>query len=97
MRLETYCKNCQEKIEFNEFFSDRGELSLVKGNNIELTFDGTRWSYTNTAQDFIDTSAFSTEEPEFPTATEPTTPDEEIPNCPAGYIYDNTLPFWCML
>jgi len=37
MRLETYCKNCQEKIEFNEFFSDRGELSLVKGNNIELT------------------------------------------------------------
>lgn len=66
-------------------------MSTYKGNNIELTFDGTGWSYNNLAQDFIDTSAFSTEEPEFPTATEPTTPDEETPNCPAGYIYDETL------
>lgn len=66
-------------------------MSTYKGNNIELTFDGTGWSYNNLAQDFIDTSAFSTEEPEFPTATESTTPDEETPNCPAGYIYDETL------
>ena len=66
-------------------------MSTYKGNNIGLSFDGTGWSYTNIAQDFIDTSAFSTEEPEFPTATESTTPDEETPNCPAGYIYDETL------
>jgi len=66
-------------------------MSTYKGNNIGLTFDGTGWSYTNLAQDFIDTSAFSTEEPEFPTATQPTTPDEEIPDCPAGYVYDETL------
>ena len=66
-------------------------MSTYKGNNIGLTFDGTGWSYTNLAQDFIDTSAFSTQEPEFPTATQPTTPDEEIQDCPAGYVYDETL------
>ena len=66
-------------------------MSTYKGNNIGLTFDGTGWSYTNLAQDFIDTSTFSTKEPEFPTATQPTTPDEEIPDCPAGYVYDETL------
>lgn len=37
MRLITDCKNCEEKIEFNEFVSDRVELNFQIGNNIELT------------------------------------------------------------
>jgi hypothetical protein len=37
MRLITDCKNCGEKIEFNEFVSDRAELNFEIGKNIELS------------------------------------------------------------
>ena len=65
-----------------------------KGNNIGLSFDGTGWSFTNTAQDYIDTSAFSSPDPAFPIATTPESPETEEPEndpCPPGYKYDNRL------
>ncbi|MFD1293836.1 hypothetical protein ACFQ5N_08320 [Lutibacter holmesii] len=36
MKLESKCKNCGKYIEFTENVSDRAELSLEKGENIEL-------------------------------------------------------------
>tara|TARA_R100000008_G_scaffold67369_1_gene44418 strand:+ start:524 stop:2182 length:1659 start_codon:yes stop_codon:yes gene_type:complete len=69
--------------------------TYYKGNNIGLNYDATTatWSFTNEPQDFIDTSAFSTKDPAF-NYTPPSSDDneqEEDTNCPAGYIYDNTL------
>ena len=69
--------------------------TYYKGNNIGLSYNASAgtWSFNNTPQDFIDTNAFSTPDPKFPTApTTPTTPTEpEQDPCPPGYIYDNSL------
>jgi hypothetical protein len=66
-----------------------------KGNNIGLNYDAATgtWSFENTPNDFIDTEAFSSQDPKFdyvpPESTTPDEPDEDP--CPAGYIYDSTL------
>ena len=69
--------------------------TYYKGNNIGLSYNASAgtWSFNNTPQDFIDTNAFSTPDPKFPTApTTPTTPSDPTPDpCPAGYVYDKTL------
>ena len=69
--------------------------TYYKGNNIGLSYNASAgtWSFNNTPQDFIDTNAFSTPDPKFPTApTTPTTPTEpEQDPCPPGYIYDKSL------
>ena len=69
--------------------------TYYKGNNIGLNFDAAAgtWSFSNLPQDFIDPNAFSSPDPEFPTApTEPTTPTDPTPDpCPPGYVYDETL------
>ena len=66
-----------------------------KGNNIGLNYDAATgtWSFENTPNDFMDTEAFSSQDPKFdyvpPESTTPDEPDEDP--CPAGYIYDSTL------
>ena len=66
-----------------------------KGNNMQLTYDGTSWSIGNTPQNFIDINSFSSSDETFPyVPPEATTPELETPEtdpCPPGYIYDETL------
>ena len=70
-------------------------MTKYVGSNIGLNYnaeEGT-WNFTNLANDFIDTDTFSTADPEFPTAPVESDDDteEETPNCPPGYRYDETL------
>ena len=68
--------------------------TYYKGNNIGLNYDAANatWSFSNEPQDFIDTSSFSTTDPDFPTApVDDTPPEEDTPTCPPGYVYDETL------
>ena len=68
--------------------------TYYKGNNMQLTFDGTSWSIGNVAQNFIDPNTFSSPDPVFPTVPETPETDTTTPEtdpCPPGYIYDNTL------
>ena len=68
--------------------------TYYKGNNMQLTFDGTSWSIGNIAQNFIDPNTFSSPDPVFPTVPETPETDTTTPEtdpCPPGYIYDNTL------
>ena len=65
-----------------------------KGNNIGLNYDAATgtWVFNNEPQDFVDTNAFSTPDPEFEMA--PVVDDDEDDgdeNCSEGYVYDNTL------
>jgi len=66
-----------------------------KGNNIGLNYDAATgtWSFDNTPNDFIDTEAFSSQDPKFdyvpPQNTTPDEPDDDP--CPEGYVYDSTL------
>lgn len=66
-----------------------------KGNTIGLNYDAATgtWSFDNTPNDFIDTEAFSSQDPKFDyVPPEDTTPDEPDDDpCPEGYIYDSTL------
>lgn len=64
-----------------------------KGNNIGLNYDAATgtWVFNNEPQDFVDTNAFSTPDPEFEMAPVVDDEEEEDDNCPEGYIYDSTL------
>lgn len=64
-------------------------MSTYTGSNQQLQYDATTgtWSLANVAQNFIDTSTFSTADPKF----EYTTPDDSdddptIDPCPLGYM-----------
>jgi len=64
-----------------------------KGNNIGLNYDAATgtWVFNNEPQDFVDTNAFTTADPEFEMAPVVDDEEEEEVQCPEGYIYDNTL------
>ena len=66
-----------------------------KGSTMGLNYNASTatWNFTNEANDFIDTDSFSSKDPDFKFAstTEQSDDTEENTNCPAGYIYDNTL------
>jgi len=64
-----------------------------KGNNIGLNYDAATgtWVFNNEPQDFVDTNAFTTADPEFEMAPVVDDEEEEDDNCPEGYIYDSTL------
>jgi len=64
-----------------------------KGNNIGLNYDASTgtWVFNNEPQDFVDTNAFTTADPEFEMAPVVDDEEEEEVQCPEGYIYDNTL------
>ena len=66
-----------------------------KGSTMGLNYNASTatWNFTNLANDFIDTDSFSSKDPDFKFAstTEQSDDTEENTNCPAGYIYDNTL------
>jgi len=63
-----------------------------KGNNMQLTYDGTSWSIGNTPQNFIDINSFSSSDETFPyVPPEATTPEPETDSCPPGYYFDDTL------
>ena len=64
-------------------------MSTYKGNNSQLQYDATTgtWSLVNIAQDFIDTSTFSTADPKFEYATSDDSDDDSTTDpCPIGYI-----------
>jgi uncharacterized membrane protein YgcG len=65
-----------------------------KGNNIGLNYDAATgtWVFNNEPQDFVDTNAFSTPDPEFEMApVVDDDEDDEDEQCSEGYVYDNTL------
>ena len=64
-------------------------MSTYRGNNSQLQYDATTgtWSLVNIAQDFIDTSTFSTADPKFEYATPDDSNDDPTTDpCPIGYI-----------
>jgi len=64
-------------------------MSTYTGSNQQLQYDATTgtWSLANVAQNFIDTSTFSTADPKFEYATADDSDDDPtIDPCPLGYI-----------
>ena len=64
-------------------------MSTYTGSNQQLQYDATTgtWSLANVAQNFIDTSTFSTADPKFEYATPDDSDDDPtIDPCPLGYI-----------
>ena len=64
-------------------------MSTYTGSNQQLQYDATTgtWSLANVAQNFIDTSTFSTADPKFEYATADDRDDDPtIDPCPLGYI-----------
>ena len=64
-------------------------MSTYTGSNQQLQYDATTgtWSLANVAQNFIDTSTFSTADPKFEYATPDDSDDDTtIDPCPLGYI-----------
>ena len=64
-------------------------MSTYTGNNTQLQYDATTgtWSLANVAQNFVDTSTFSTADPKFEYATPDDSDDAPtIDPCPLGYI-----------
>ena len=64
--------------------------TYYKGNNMELTFDGTSWSINNVAQNFIDTNSFTSTDPQFQYGSDSQQDDDEDDDpttdpCPPGY------------
>lgn len=64
-----------------------------KGTDIGLNYNAQlgEWEFTNQAKNFIDTDTFSSPDPEFPTAPPEDDEEETTPDCPDGYIYNETL------
>ena len=67
--------------------------NYYKGTDIGLNYNAQlgEWEFTNQAKNFIDTDTFSSPDPEFPTAPPEDDEEETTPNCPDGYIYNETL------
>ena len=67
--------------------------NYYKGIDIGLNYNAQlgEWEFTNQAKNFIDTDTFSSPDPEFPTAPPEDDEEETTPNCPDGYIYNETL------
>ena len=67
--------------------------NYYKGTEIGLNYNAElgEWEFTNQAKNFIDTDTFSSLDPEFPTASPEDDEEETTPNCPDGYIYNETL------
>jgi hypothetical protein len=67
--------------------------SYYKGTDIGLNYNAElgEWEFTNQAKNFIDTDTFSSPDPEFPTAPPEDDEEETTPDCPDGYIYNETL------
>lgn len=64
-------------------------MSTYTGSNQQLQYDATTgtWSLANVAQNFIDTSTFSTADPKFEYATPDDSDDDPtIDPCPLGYM-----------
>ena len=64
-------------------------MSTYTGSNQQLQYDATTgtWSLANVAQNFIDTSTFSTADPKFEYATPDDSDDDStIDPCPLGYM-----------
>jgi len=64
-------------------------MSTYTGNNTQLQYDATTgtWSLANVAQNFIDTSTFSTADPKFEYATADDSDDDTTTDpCPLGYM-----------
>lgn len=64
-------------------------MSTYTGNNSQLQYDATTgtWSLANVAQNFIDTSAFSTADPKFEYVTPDDSDDDSTTDpCPIGYM-----------
>ena len=67
--------------------------NYYKGTDIGLNYNAQlgEWEFTNQAKNFIDTDTFSSPDPEFPTAPPEDDEEETTPDCPDGYIYNETL------
>ena len=67
--------------------------NYYKGTDIGLNYNAElgEWEFTNQAKNFIDTDTFSSPDPEFPTAPPEDDEEEETPDCPDGYVYNETL------
>ena len=67
--------------------------NYYKGTDIGLNYNAElgEWEFTNQAKNFIDTETFSSPDPEFPTAPPEDDEEEETPDCPDGYVYNETL------
>ena len=67
--------------------------NYYKGTDIGLNYNAElgEWEFTNQAKNFIDTDTFSSPDPEFPTAPPEDDEEETTPDCPDGYIYNETL------
>ena len=67
--------------------------NYYKGTDIGLNYNAElgEWEFTNQAKNFIDTDTFSSPDPEFPTAPPEDDEEETTPECPDGYIYNETL------
>ena len=67
--------------------------NYYKGTDIGLNYNAElgEWEFTNQAKNFIDTETFSSPDPEFPTAPPEDDEEETTPDCPDGYIYNETL------
>ena len=67
--------------------------NYYKGTDIGLNYNAQlgEWEFTNQAKNFIDTETFSSPDPEFPTAPPEDDEEEETPDCPDGYVYNETL------
>ena len=67
--------------------------NYCKGTDIGLNYNAElgEWEFTNQAKNFIDTETFSSPDPEFPTAPPEDDEEETTPDCPDGYIYNETL------
>ena len=67
--------------------------NYYKGTDIGLNYNAQlgEWEFTNQAKNFIDTETFSSPDPEFPTAPPEDDEEETTPDCPDGYIYNETL------
>ena len=64
-------------------------MSTYTGSNAQLQYDATTgtWSLANVAQNFVDTSTFSTADPKFEYATADDSDDDTtIDPCPLGYM-----------
>ena len=67
--------------------------NYYKGTDIGLNYNAElgEWEFTNQAKNFIDTDTFSSPDPEFPTAPPEDDEEKETPDCPDGYVYNETL------